>query len=230
MARCSAIVGVFLLLFLVLERRTLWAAPERSVLELTRAMSEVHLLLHSDVLEDPSRTLRIEDVSTASVAARFRRLDRDNQGLSRSAFWVRFRVKRSEGSPETWVLVLTNTANATLYVPVPGGFEAMRSGVGLPFDRRPIQEPLVSFAIQPPREQVVTYHLRVESSDTMLLGFQLQPQFAFAASASSGKLAHGLFYGAILALIAYNVGIFAATRDRMATARAAVRHSWDEWT
>lgn len=187
----------------------------------------VHLLPYLDVLEDPSGALTIDDVTRTAAQARFRQLDRANEGLHTSAFWLRFTVSRAADAPRVWVLDLTNTPRiADLFVPVAGGYVARRSGTGLPFDEREILEPPIAFVLEIPDAAPATYYARVETDDTVNLEIELSPESVASSRASSLKLEGGLFYGAMLVLIAYNVLIFAATRDRAYVMYACFELAW----
>lgn len=71
---------------------------------LTDEMGEYPLSLRLEILEDPSGRLTIEDVATPQHAAQFvpNQEEVPNQGLTKAAFWARFRVRNEARDTGTW--------------------------------------------------------------------------------------------------------------------------------
>jgi signal transduction histidine kinase len=221
-----AVLALALPLFVV-ARVAAGGGAERAPLWLDASSGPVGLRPYLEMVEDSGRELTITDVTSPAFAPRFRPLDRTNAGLGTSAYWLRFSVARAADAPRSWVLELTNTPQtADLFVPGADGWSVRRSGASLPFGQREVAEPCVAFVVEPPALHADTYYVRVTSDDTVNFAFELEPERVAAAQASSRKLAGGMYYGAMIVLIAYNVFLFAATRDKAYLSYACFELVW----
>jgi signal transduction histidine kinase len=194
---------------------TLLGVARAEPMVLSASTREVRVGARAEVLEDPSRALTIDDVAGGAARARFAPITRSDLGYQRSAFWVRLSVVRDADAPAAWVLALCTPSRAALFTPrSDGGYGVKVSGTALPFSTREIADWRISFHIEPPASRPTTYYLRLEFEDTALVEPELRSETAHAEKLAVESLGHGLYFGVILALVAYNALLFAITRDR----------------
>ncbi|HET9482941.1 MAG TPA: diguanylate cyclase, partial [Xanthomonadales bacterium] len=172
---------------------------------------------HLELLEDPARTLGIDEVRGAA-AARFDRNDGKvrSLGFSRSAWWVRFTVRNPGAEPLRLVLrqdyPLIDHLDVWSITP-DGSTRHVATGDLLPFDQRPIRhnEFLVPLDIAARSEQVV--HVRFDTAGSLNIGLRLYAPDDLVADVAQQQLAWGAFYGSILLLALGNLLLFALVRD-----------------
>jgi hypothetical protein len=174
------------------------------------------------VLEDPKRSMTIDDVTNPVMAKRFEPAlpkitsSEINFGYSASAWWLCLEVQPEAAALRHWVLEVgySSLDRIELYVPrADGGFEKMVSGDSLPFSERPYPHRHHVFPIQltPGKPQMI--FLRVTSSGNLTIPVALWQPDALARSDRVSYTALSLFYGMMLALGLYNLLLFMSTRD-----------------
>jgi two-component system, sensor histidine kinase LadS len=151
-----------------------------------------------DVLEDPDGKLSLKVVQQAPYAQRFERshVPLFAFGLTKSAYWLRFRVDNPTPEPLDWLLEISYPPldDIRLYVPLPeGGIEERRTGDRMPFASREI----------PDRNYLFQLRQAIRAWSTVRL---IEHQ----------NIEHPLlwiFYGLMLVMAAYNLFIFFSVRD-----------------
>ncbi len=208
-----------LLLLLVIGEGPRLSLAEPVVI-LTSAQDEYPLGRVLDYLEDPSGELTIDDVASPAFAARFVRsqVDAPNFGYTASAYWVRIRLRCSIAHDTEWRLELgfANIQHIECYRPRAdqSGFEVIRTGAQYPFVTREIPYYRFVFALSLPPAAKQTIYLRFQSEASMTFPLTLRTPDAFMRHSQRTFFLSGLFYGALLLLIAYNAFLWLALRDR----------------
>ena len=81
------------------------AVPAQAAFELTPQSSGASLNEQIDLLEDPDGKLGIQDMASPAVQQRFTPANgRASVGQSRSVWWVRVQLSRSNDAPKQWWL------------------------------------------------------------------------------------------------------------------------------
>lgn len=180
--------------------------------------------LAMDMLEDEPALLDIAAVSSSMYADRFRPVGRErpNFGFTRSAMWFRLQADFSAAAGQEWYLVEAHPIldNVTFYLPDGrGGWQATTMGDTLPFSARlfpvrefvvPVPQSLLRDASQP-----LTFYVRVAGQGAMNVDLRLVQGRGLAAQVSDQSWALGLFYGALLVMLLYNLILYASSRDRL---------------
>ncbi|MCG2584132.1 diguanylate cyclase domain-containing protein [Massilia sp. TS11] len=175
-----------------------------------------------DVLEDPARTLRLEEVRAPALAQRFRPAPPSGEALSfgytHSAFWLRFELSNSAPTAQTAILEVANArlGDLTLYtVHANGSIAQVHTGSYLPFDTRPLRHRYFAFPLQVAGGEVQQLYLRVQSPGSTLVPLRLwQPQ-DFRIHQEDDHLVQGTYFGMVLAMALFNLVLFVALRDRV---------------
>lgn len=168
-----------------------------------------------EVLEDPSGLLDFEAVQDSGDFVPVE-ADIPNFGFSSSAWWARFRVRVPPGAPREWLLEIGFTLldRVELYLPEPDGPRRLVLGDAQPFAERPLR---YFNAVAPwtiPADSTVTGYLRVTSSSAIQLPLTLWTAQRFTEDSQVVLMGFGLYYGAMLVMVLYNLIIFVSLRER----------------
>ncbi len=168
-----------------------------------------------EVLEDPSRSLTIEDIHRPDIEARFVPWEKShdvNVGFSQSAWWFRVALSREMNSPVNWLLEIPYTYNRVLDF-YPPGRPPVLTGSDRPVSSRPLFHPHYLFPIQP-SETPEFYYFRAESSFAISLPLIAWQPIAFYKASMQGFFLQAMYYGGIIALLLYNLALAISLRDR----------------
>lgn len=209
-------LGVLLVLVLVLPTR----AHAQPIVDLATAGSELRLDRWVEVLEDPAGSWTIDDVTAPAIAARFRSMPGEgfNAGLTTSTWWLRFRVRAPADVGSGWRVELPWAVVDSVERYARGAdhtWSVARAGERVPFAAWEIPHRTPAFTLPLAPERETTFHVRVAGDDTMLLSLVLWSAPAFVAKESRENLGFGFYYGALFALVLYNLIQFFAIRDRV---------------
>lgn len=189
-------------------------------------------------LEDPARTLTVDDVSTPEMQARFRSTPNThgpvNFGYSHSAFWLRIPLALGADTPLRWQLEIAFAAldRVEVYTRRAGGGTDMQPARGAdvqpargydmqvagdlqPFSARPFAHRNLVFplTLEPGASQSV--YLRVQSDGTLTVPVMLWRPDALHAYDQRTYALLSIYYGMLLALLLYNLMLFISTRETM---------------
>jgi diguanylate cyclase (GGDEF)-like protein len=169
-----------------------------------------------EILEDPSGALTIDDIRSPAQAGRFRPTglrDADiNFGYSSSAWWLRITVVPVAETPRDWILeVAFPTLDAIEYF----GPDGRNWTVGdlYPFAARPVPNRNFVFPVALRGTAPQTFHLRVASGGSLTVPLTLWRGDAFLLHNQDAYAGFALYFGLLLALIAYNLLLFVSIRD-----------------
>lgn len=178
---------------------------------------EVNLGPYVEVLEDPDANFTIEQVS-GGLASRFTPSDRDNPsfGFTRSVFWLRVTIDLSAVNGHEWYLIQRHPIvdHLTFYVPEAGGFRSVSMGDALPFHERFLA--LREFVL--PLDEASgarTYYLRVAGKGALSLELKLADAGALLERTYREQLIFGLFFGALIVMLVYNLLLYFSVRERV---------------
>ena len=181
----------------------------------------VRLHAHLQTHEDPTHSATLADV-TALPATQWRTAGGavPSFGFSRSAWWLRVRLANPGAQTVERVVELPQAVQDRLefHAVEPGGTRPLisfRTGDRLPFATRPVAYPAFVFPLQlAPGEQLDLY-LRLDTHDGLheAAPLLLWDHRSFFESSADERLGLGLYYGALLALLLYNLFLFASTRE-----------------
>ena len=174
------------------------------------------------LLEDPGGQLTLQDVSSAAVAARFRTglapADALNLGFSQSAYWLRL-VLRNDSPQAVQRLLEINHARLS-HVELHtrdelGRTQSTHTGSALPFATRSLAHRTLVFPVVIGAHGQQTLHLRVQSTNTILLPLRLWTPQAFQAHSARDLGIQGLYFGIALAMMVFNLLLWVTLQDRM---------------
>lgn len=134
-----------------------------------------------------------------------------------SAYWFRISLLNDSGRPLSRVIHVDFPLLDHFHVFVPegaGGFRRLTTGDTEPWVERPwpIRQLAVPLVLPPGSSDV---YFRVQSSSNLLLPTRLYSPEAFWVETGRQQMLDGMFYGAMLVLLAYNLFVFFTARERV---------------
>ncbi|HOX33385.1 MAG TPA: diguanylate cyclase [Spirochaetales bacterium] len=185
--------------------------------------SELELSAEAELLFDADPELGIEELSRPGSALPFspvgeRRIYVDPEA---PVAWLRFRLEAGpEARSAQWLLEVQPSFSIILdrldlYLPREGGgYEAIASGASLPAGPRELASRYYNFELPPEALRGGYCYLRLESSIAVEVRLIAWPALCQARRDSLYDVAFGLIYGALLAMLLYNVFLSFSLRDR----------------
>jgi two-component system, sensor histidine kinase LadS len=163
---------------------------------------------HVDVLEDATGLLELSDVQQPQYAQQFKRSRSPTLGfgLTKSAYWLRFKVENPEPVALDWMLELSYPPldDIRMYVPHGDmGMEERRTGDHLPFASREVLDP-----------GTAEYFVRVCTTGSLSVPLRAWSARRFIEHLSIEHPPLWIFYGLMLVMAVYNLFVFASVRDR----------------
>lgn len=194
-------------------------------LEIGRLQSEgsMALIPRAVYFEEPAARMNITDLRRldslrGGLNWQTPQKDREsfNPGYSASAYWIKFSV-RGDGRDREWLLQQSYPMIDRLDVFVYGaGSEptvVYRSGDHLPFASRDFEHRTFVFPIAIGAAQEQTVYIRVHSAGSLRLPLVAWTPEAFYQNEATEKPLIWMYYGVMLAMMAYNLFVYASVRD-----------------
>jgi len=166
------------------------------------------------VLEDAGGQLTLAEVA-AAAASRFKPVggaQSINLGYSKSTFWLRFALAKGSGTQEHRLLEVAffELGHVAFYAP---GQAPVVTGQNYPLSSRPWPHRYYVFPVTLTDEPRYFY-LQVRSDSAVTVSLTLWEPAAFAADTQQTYLLQALYFGALLALLLYNLFIYFSLRER----------------
>ena len=178
----------------------------------------INLTHSTQVLEDPTGSLTIEDVTQSEWSGQFyNRADSSNNfGVTRAAIWLKldlnFRIPYSGG----YLLEVPYPPldELTAYFPDgAGGFRVIKTGDTKPFQERDIDNHDFLFRLPPNLHGQAQIYLRVFNRGPVVAPIYLWKEQAFFQNEQLELLVAGTYFGALIALTIFNLFIYFSVRD-----------------
>ncbi|MGH8452751.1 hybrid sensor histidine kinase/response regulator [Pseudomonas sp.] len=171
------------------------------------------------VLEDPTNTLTIAEVSSPAYAAQFKTHDKAtlNAGYSRSVFWLKVDLHYVAKEPRAWLLELAYPPlnHLDLYQNDGTGNYRLttRTGSALPFSSREVRQSNYLFKLDFVPGQKETVYLRLQSEGSIQAPLTLWSGTAYLEQQPLRLYVLGAIYGVLLGMLVYNLFIYLSVRD-----------------
>lgn len=194
----------------------LWACLVLLVLTLLSSIFPERRGLSAHVLEDPSGRWRLEHVRALPEAAWQNRGEQAiNQGYSGSTFWLRIHLPQWQAGTRYLGVGNPLLEHLTVYRMRQSGDlpEPLLLGMARPFAERPL--PFVSFAVPlAPADSGATLWLQVSSRTSVQVPLDWWDETTLARHQQQVSLFHGSYLGVTAAMLAFNLLLFLAIRER----------------
>jgi diguanylate cyclase (GGDEF)-like protein len=171
-----------------------------------------------ELLEDVGGQLGILDMADPAIQSRFKPADgRTSVGQSRNPWWIKLELQRHRDAPRQWLLEVGAVTLLDLQVFFPdaqGNFQMRQAGERVDFAAgrdHPYRRAV--FQLPELKQQPLTLYLRTYDPAGNSFPLRLWQHDGLDLQANQENLGFGLIYGAILALLLYNLFIFVYLRD-----------------
>ncbi len=208
------------LFFFILITGFLPAPGIAATVRLHDETGEYPIGLHLEYLEDREKALSIKDVCSGAVSKKFipSKKSVPGFGFTDSAIWVRFTLKDETAENKTgkWFLELAHPVldHVTFYYQDrDGNWKSKTAGRMHPFQQRDVFHQSIVFALDTPPNKEQTFHIRTESDGSTHFPLTLWSPVAFSNKVHTEQYGLGLFYGAMVVMIFYNLFIYFVIRD-----------------
>ncbi len=212
-------IRLLMLLAVCMFTELLAASVDNDVFVITDEVRHAQLGTWLDILEDESGELTIDDLQKPELAGRFSRSSQAEPGFgfSDSVFWARFTIDNPSQQPLDWYLELGYALIdwVDLYVPDGGGgYSQQTYGDMQAFANRPLDYRNIVFLLREPANSSRTYFVRFDSSSSMNLTLNFWRPEQFLESSNTKLVMLGIYYGALLIMVIYNLLHFVMLRER----------------
>ena len=139
-----------------------------------------------------------------------------NYGFTESAYWVKLPLI-NHSAQEQWILEFGYPLMDEIEVYIPddkGVYQQYIGGDNHPFSQRMIKDRGFAFPLTLPTQQSRDIYLRLSSRDSMIIPISLITPEAFRDTQREEGFLFGMYYGAILIILLYNIYLFAILRDK----------------
>lgn len=172
-----------------------------------------------DILEDVSRTLRIEDVSSKSPQdPLWNRLKGPQVNNPQAAYWIKFTLKDQSTGKYHWLLEFFDNRldEITVYVPnEKGGYSILQSGDTKPFGEKDFQH--INYVFDLPKlvhPEANTVYVRLYASHEIYIYGLVRSVQRYVSYTTTEYFYVTIFYGILLAMALYNFSIMLFVRER----------------
>ena len=193
------------------------------VLTLVEGREEYPLGLHLEILEDPGGQLTIDDVTSPVWNAAFVASNDElpTPGVTRSAVWVRFRVRNNTSQASEWDLELSfpRLGQVALFQLSNGPdkrtpWARREAGAEIPIPQWELARRLPTFRLLLARQEEHSIYLRIASRTAIQLPLTLRSLSNAIYTAELQSLGWGFFYGMLLLTTACFLFLYFSFWDR----------------
>lgn len=213
----ATLLILFALLMLLCKSASAAVAP----VPVSTGQPDFLLGLHSEILEDPSRNLRLDDVRSGASPWKPNPDEVPSLAFSRSAWWLHFRlVNPSDRLTVPKIIEFATPVQDYLDIHLVGADGRVReswlTGDRRPFEPRPIDYRSPSIPVSLAPGEALDVYVRLDTYDGLFeaVPIRLWDPAAFYSHVDGDSLLLGIYYGSLIALLLYNVLLFAIMRDR----------------
>ena len=192
----------------------------RKVILLNAATEGQMLGADVEIFEDPTKSLKFQDILTSEIQNKFQTTDNVglNLGLNKSYHWIRMDVQNLEADQKKeWLLEISYPIMDSIefyYQKADGSWNRKILGDYLPFARREIKHRHFVISLNQHDEEVHKYYIKAYVKGTLEIPLTFKTKMHFLDSNSHKELLYGLFFGALLIMAAFNFFLYLSLNDR----------------
>lgn len=167
---------------------------------------------------DTTNTIRFKDIlNNKNISFMLNSRGKRNFGYSSWAYWIKIRIRSEAKDTRAWYLRLNypHIDRVEFYRPdAAGKYERVITGDTFPFKCRDVINRTFLFKLRRASEPV-TYYLRLSSIGAITFPLELVTNDRQQEINNVEQIIHGIFFGAFLVMILYNLFIFFSIRERV---------------
>jgi signal transduction histidine kinase len=165
-------------------------------------------------LRDTKGTLTFKDIRERQLPIQHERTL--NYGFDHAAHWLSFDVE-NQSSNEDWMLEVSFAPldKVEFFIQNDTGWVSKIAGDQLPMSVRDVLYPHPVFVFKVRSGENRTIFLRVTSTSSVQVPLFIWKHNSFITKSVTAQVLNGLFYGAMMVMILYQLFLFISTRDRI---------------
>ncbi|MDH4122076.1 MAG: sensor histidine kinase [Deltaproteobacteria bacterium] len=194
-------------------------SPDLPPLILTHTEERISLPPVFHMLEDPERSLTVEQAASPQRAAQYKPIPggKISVGFTDSAYWYRLRVT-NHTQESRWILDVgfLDMDQIDLHVlSADGRWTSLHSGAPVPARQRPFNGRHLDFPLELPPGQTVTLYLRLANAQGIVTTpVSLGTHQRMEHDKRGDDMIVGMYYGVVYGLALYNLFLFFLLRNR----------------
>lgn len=212
----------FIILILILLLPVKNSSAEMKVVTLPGSGGVFQLGTYLEIMEDPEGNLKIKDILSPEISKLFIPSDEmvPNFGHTKSAYWLRFRVRKEKesASQSPWVLELgfANMHYADFYITKENGeiVREKKTGSMRPINTRDHLYHRILFMVNPTSNDIKYVYMRFQSEMSMTISLTLLSMSEFMKRSHFSTFSIGIFIGLMLIMAGYNLFLFITLKDK----------------
>ncbi len=194
-------------------------SAQESEFTITPILKHESIGKYLEVLEHKTGKMTIDDITSPEIQSRINRSEQEEPGfgLTSSVYWAKLSVNNPSKELVSWLLEIGYPLldYIDLYIPDEhGNFIVKKSGDRLPFNTREIKYRNFVFDLSENPNSVKIYYLRFQTSSSMNFPMHFWHQDTFIEETSTNSALLGIFYGAVIIMIIYNIFLFIGFLDK----------------
>lgn len=204
---------------------TMLQASEKSppTLVISDPVSSIALTPYSTVYEDVGHELTLPDITSPAFQAQFTTHEKGLEfGYTASAIWIKFVVQNNLQDEDDFLLEAAYPLidNLKLYEPVLNEsgevlqYKEQVMGDRFTYDHRRIKLRTFVYKLSVQPGEIKTYYMRAESTSSLSVPLKIFTQTAFYEYLHDHQTYIGIFYGICFGLLAYNLFLYLAIREK----------------
>jgi methyl-accepting chemotaxis protein len=170
-------------------------------------------------IEDEKQEWTIKDISSDTFIPKFHVSQQEilNLGFTRSNYWLKINIISKSHQVKDWFLELAypHIDYVAFYsLDTNGQYRISHSGDSMPYSHREIDYHHCVFRLRTQPDQRITLFLNVKTEGSLQLPLYLWTPESFVEKVNDEQVIIGVYYGALLVMVLYNIFLFMAVRDR----------------
>jgi two-component system, sensor histidine kinase LadS len=164
-------------------------------------------------LKDKTRLLSLKDVIGSNGFAQTNAI---NFGFDDAAHWFSFEIGNHSGTSE-WLLEVPFAPldQIELFYPSANGWLQKVSGDIYPVSSRDVRHPYPVFVLDIDQGETIRCYVRIQSTSSIQFPARLWSRHSFYQHYFNVQIVNGVFYGALVIMILYQLFLFFSTRERI---------------
>ncbi|WKN44527.1 sensor histidine kinase [Tunicatimonas pelagia] len=167
---------------------------------------------------DTTNQLTLQEITDTSFAPHFQTASSPqlNFGMSPDTYWMRIKIRSSDTEVRSWYITIGYPLLDTIYFyqSTPQGVELLYSAGDKLISDQIIDYRQPLFPITLSDSLPNTYYLKVRTQGTTQIPLKIHAQDDMLSTIVRSELLEGLFYGAMLLMVMYNLFLFASLREK----------------
>jgi signal transduction histidine kinase len=196
-----------------------YGQAQTPVQHLSADTSTYHLKQTLAWFEDKSAGIDARRITAGELDKQFKQHNTEtlNFGVTHSVIWLKCSLQNAVPQRVPgWILSLDYPLfdYVTLYIQKGNNWQTQQSGDMLPYSARPMKYRHFAFTLDLPDTTITTCYIRLATSGSMQINVNVQQATAFVHEDLYTELGHGIFFGALLIMMCYNLFLYVGLRDK----------------